>query len=34
VAPGFEYNDMQLGEKEPLMMQFPQHISLIEQLSH
>jgi purine nucleoside permease/predicted cupin superfamily sugar epimerase len=34
VAPGFEYSDMQLGEKEPLMMQFPQHISLIEQLSH
>lgn len=34
VAPGFEYSDMQLGEKEPLMMQFPQHLSLIEQLSH
>ncbi|MGO4893466.1 cupin domain-containing protein [Flavobacterium sp. W21_SRS_FM6] len=34
VAPGFEYSDMQLGDKAALSAQFPQHKQLINQLSH
>ena len=30
VAPGFEYEDMQLGEREALLRRFPQHRALIE----
>lgn len=33
VAPGFEYSDMQLGDKASLTRQFPEHSSLIEQLT-
>ena len=30
VAPGFEYTDMQLGETDLLINQFPQHTNLIQ----
>jgi predicted cupin superfamily sugar epimerase len=30
VAPGFEYADMQLGEREALLVRFPQHRAVIE----
>lgn len=33
VAPGFEYVDMQLGETESLVKEYPQHRDLIKQLS-
>ena len=33
VAPGFDYQDMQLGDTQSLSMQFPQHAQLIGQLS-
>lgn len=33
VAPGFEYQDMQLGEREPLIELFPQHQDLVSQLT-
>ena len=33
VAPGFEYEDMTLGELDKLLAQFPEHAELIEQFS-
>lgn len=33
VAPGFEYADMQLGERSQLLQQYPQHSALIKQLT-
>lgn len=33
VAPGFEYQDMQLGNKPRLLQSFPQHRALIEAYS-
>lgn len=33
VAPGFEYQDMQLGDREQLSALFPQHKELIAQLT-
>lgn len=33
VAPGFEYEDMRLGERADLLARFPQHRELIEKFS-
>ncbi|MEP5763274.1 MAG: cupin domain-containing protein [Halieaceae bacterium] len=33
VAPGFEYSDMSLGQRELLLQQFPQHAELIRAFS-
>ncbi|WP_158969343.1 cupin domain-containing protein [Paraglaciecola sp. L3A3] len=33
VSPGFDYKDMQLGETDKLIQQFPQHSELITELS-
>lgn len=33
VAPGFEYDDMTLGETDAMLAQFPQHADLIKRLS-
>ncbi|TYK66651.1 cupin domain-containing protein [Colwellia echini] len=33
VSPGFDYSDMQLGSKEKLLTLFPQHTTLINELS-
>jgi hypothetical protein len=33
VAPGFEYEDMQLGDKQILTSQFPQHAGLISDMT-
>ena len=33
VAPGFEYQDFELARREDLLAQFPQHASLIHQLT-
>lgn len=33
VAPGFDYADMQLGEREALLAAFPQHRALIERFA-
>ncbi|MEP1382649.1 MAG: cupin domain-containing protein [Paraglaciecola sp.] len=33
VAPGFEYEDMQLGETQKLLAEFPKHAELIKMLS-
>ncbi|RMI12862.1 MAG: cupin domain-containing protein [Calditrichaeota bacterium] len=33
VAPGFEYGDFELGNREALIRQFPQHSRLIEELT-
>ena len=33
VAPGFEYEDMTLGNREDLLARFPEHRELIEKLS-
>jgi predicted cupin superfamily sugar epimerase len=33
VAPGFEFTDFELAQKEQLLVQFPQHHVLIEQLT-
>ena len=32
VAPGFEFNDFELAEKEVLLELYPQHKSIIEDL--
>ena len=34
VAPGFEFADFELGTRERLVSQFPQHRDIIESLSH
>lgn len=33
MAPGFEFADFELAQREELARQFPQHRSLIEQLT-
>ena len=33
VIPAFRFSDFELGKREGLMLQFPQHVSLIQQLS-
>jgi len=33
VAPGFEYEDMRLGEREQLLQQFPQHAEQVRAFS-
>jgi predicted cupin superfamily sugar epimerase len=33
VSPGFDFADMQMGERRKLMAQFPQHRALIEKLT-
>jgi predicted cupin superfamily sugar epimerase len=33
VSPGFEYSDMQLGQRDMLLQQFPAHRQVIEQFS-
>ena len=33
VSPGFEYSDMQLGQRDLLLHQFPAHRQIIEQFS-
>lgn len=32
VAPGFEYEDMQIGKEEELVLKFPQHKDIIRSL--
>jgi predicted cupin superfamily sugar epimerase len=34
VAPGFNFEDFELGKREILISQFPQHTDLIKQLTH
>ncbi len=34
VAPGFEYEDMTLGQRDMLLQSFPQHKDVIEAYSH
>lgn len=34
VAPGFEFADFELGDRDQLLQTYPQHKSLIEQLTH
>jgi predicted cupin superfamily sugar epimerase len=33
VAPGFEFEDFELGSREELIEQYPQHRELIERLT-
>jgi hypothetical protein len=33
VAPGFDYADFELGQREPLMSQYPEHAALIRRLT-
>jgi predicted cupin superfamily sugar epimerase len=33
VSPGFDFADMQMGDRQMLGEQFPQHSKLIEQLT-
>ncbi|MYM63647.1 cupin domain-containing protein [Pseudomaricurvus sp. HS19] len=33
VSPGFDFADMTLGEREPLLQQFPQHLTLLERFT-
>lgn len=34
VSPGFDFADFELGKKETLINEFPQHTELIERLTH
>ncbi len=34
VAPGFDFDDFELAKRDELIMQFPQHKSIIEKLTH
>lgn len=33
IAPGFHFDDFELGEKQKLMEKFPNHVNLIEELT-
>ncbi|MBU0504551.1 MAG: cupin domain-containing protein [bacterium] len=33
VAPGFEFSDFELGKKEGLLKQYPQHEKIIQELT-
>jgi len=34
VAPGFDFRDFELGKKNELALEFPQHVSIIEELGY
>jgi hypothetical protein len=34
VAPGFDFDDFELGKREELVRQYPQHVSIIKKLTH
>jgi predicted cupin superfamily sugar epimerase len=34
VSPGFEYEDFELGVREPLLQEFPEHAKIIGELTH
>jgi hypothetical protein len=33
VSPGFDFADMQMGDRQKLCAEFPEHSALIEQLT-